>query len=262
MTSFVAAQLPLRPFPHGTEQPGELGDHIMGMNVLGWLTEHPVAVWGERWMRAGRLNVTFSRPMVAGQTLSVDVESHASYLNIRYDDTDGRVCATSVATIDATDRTHSFRDENPTLERLTPDASSLDGALLSRMTFRFDADRDLAFLDDRPDANDWQGRRWAHPAWLGTATNAVIMRHIDFGDRERHPGRWLQVSTGVDVMRPIEDGAEIDTFSRIRRVSRLGRDGRHQVAHLECTFWAGAQPAARVTNAFIFADASRVVPQP
>lgn len=254
LTSFTAAQLPLRPFPHGTEEPGLLGDHIMGMNVLGWLTEFPVAAWGEPWMRAGALNATFSRPMVAGQRLNVTVDRHPTAMTIRYDDEDARPCVTGSATIGSTMHGRPTYEENPEVGRLHPSAHALRGALFSRLTFDFDASRDLAFLDGRPDAAQWQQRGWAHPAWIGTASNAAIMRHIDFDARDRFPGRWLQLSINVGSTRPIEDGARVQMYSRIDDISTTGRAGQLQVAHLVCSLYVGEHNVAHVDNAFVFAD--------
>ena len=259
MTIVVARQLPLRPFPHGTEVPGPLGDHIMGMAVLGWLTEFPVAAWGESWMRHGTLRVMFTRPVVAGQTLDMNLDADESTIDVSYADVDGRSCVTGRATIG----TRETRDDPalghgvrgaPITDRLAPRATALEGAVMPPMTFSFDARRDLAFLDGQADASEWRKRGWAHPAWLGTATNAAIMRNIDFAGRVASTGRWQQVAADVVLCEPIVDGDELTMHSRIGRISTRGRTAQHRVAHLECSFHAGQRTAARFTNTFVFAS--------
>lgn len=258
MTGFVARQLALRPFPHGTEAPGSLGDHIMGMAVLGWLTEFPIATWGESWMRRGALQVTFARPVVAGQALDMHLSIAESAIDMSYRDDGGRACVTGRATIDA-DEPRSRRrpdidsDGAAIAIRRTPRASDLRDAVFPPMTFSFDASRDLAFLDGQADAYDWRERGWAHPAWLGTATNAAIMRNIDFSDRGESTGRWQQVSAAIDMIDPIVDGDEVTMHARIDRLSTRGRTSQHHVAHLTSTFRVGSRVVARFSNDFVFA---------
>lgn len=269
MTIVVARQLPLRPFPHGTETPGPLGDHIMGMAVLGWLTEHPVAAWGESWMRHGTLHATFTRPVVAGQSLDMDLIMGETTVDVSYVDADGRPCVTGRATIG----TKETRDQSaldldirgtPITVRLAPLATALEGAVMPPMTFSFDARRDLAFLDGQADASAWTERGWAHPAWLGTATNATIMRNIDFASRDASTGRWQQVAADAVLCEPIVDGDEVTMHSHIGRISTRGRRAQHHVAHLECNFRVGRRTAARFTNTFVFAtdDPSPDPPHP
>jgi hypothetical protein len=256
VTTFVARQLPLRPFPHGTETPGPLGDHIMGMAVLGWLTERPVATWGEEWMRSGFLHASFSRAIAADQLLDVDHHDSASSLSTTYRDARGRVCVVGAATLTASadhEPLVDVHDDGARITRLAPRVVDLESATMPPLSFTFDATRDLAFLDGQPDAPEWQRRGWAHPAWLGTASNAVIMGNIDFDGRPTSPGRWLQVSADIGLVGPILDGDDVELRSRIGRITNQGRHGRHRVAHLECTYRVETRIVARLRNSFVFA---------
>jgi len=257
VTDFVARQLALRPFPHGTATPGPLGDHIMGMAVLGWLTERPVATWGERWMRTGFLHATFSRAIVAGQPLVVEQHDAAGLLSTTYRDASGRECVSGAATLAFDTEREPLVDVNDTAERgslLAPRRAELEGTTMPAISFAFDAPRDLAFLEGRTDAMAWRERGWAHPAWLGTASNAVIMTNVDFGDRDDTPGRWVQVAADVALVTPILDGDEVQLRSRIGRITRRGREGRHLVAHLDGTFRVGSRVVAHLRNSFVFAS--------
>jgi hypothetical protein len=126
---------------------------------------------------------------------------------------------------------------------------------LPQLLFTFRARRDLAFLNGQADAAMWVERGWAHPAWLGTASNAAVMGGIDFDQRRENTGRWLQVSADVSLVEPIVDGDEVLLTSRIERISTRGLRGRHQVAHLACTFRVGERTVARLLNSFVFASA-------
>lgn len=256
MTTFIARQLPLRPFPHGTETPGPLGDHIMGMAVLGWLTERPVATWGEQWMRSGFLHATFSRAIAGGQHLMTEESDAPGLVSTTYRDAQDRVCVAGTATLTASADGEPLVDVHDVVPRsplLAPRATDLDGATMPPLTFTFDAARDLAFLDGQPDAPEWQRRGWAHPAWLGTASNAVIMGNIDFDGRPTSSGRWLQVSADIALVAPVVDGEVVELRSRIGRITRRGRHDQHLVARLECTYRVGARVVARLRNSFVFA---------
>ncbi|MEY3618870.1 MAG: hypothetical protein RL726_1568 [Actinomycetota bacterium] len=244
----------------------------MGMAVLGWLTGPPVATWGEEWMRRGFLRATFSRAIAADQILDIEIRQSTGQVSTTYRDDRGLVCATGEATI-GTVANHEPLTAVDAVEfrtvPLTPRAADLESAVMHPLTFTFDASRDLAFLEGQPDAPLWRERGWAHPAWLGTASNAVIMSNIDFDDRDGSPGRWLQVSADIDLVEPIVDGDEVELRSHIRRVTRRGRQNQHFVAHLDCTYRVETRVCAHLRNSFVFAtvepspfDASTEVPHP
>jgi hypothetical protein len=61
------------------------------------------------------------------------------------------------------------------------------------------------------------------------------------------------VSADIGLVEPIIDGDEVELRSRIRRITRRGRQNQHLVAHLDCTYRVGTRVAAHLRNSFVFA---------
>jgi hypothetical protein len=240
----------LRPFPVGTAEPGPLGDHVMGMVVLAWLATPAVQRWGRAFMRSGTLSMTLERPMRADQELRIDHLLDATVIATSIDDHEGNRCVSATASLEKAasasfeNAANDFRDSRLG-GRIAATPDTLRNAVLPSIEFDFDAERDLAFLDDLPDSTAWHRAAWAHPAWLGTAVNAAIALGIDVGD----PPRWSQIATELHLVAPIEHRERV---SMNTRVARLSRRGRHDVAHLECAFHVGERFVAFARNDVIY----------
>jgi hypothetical protein len=115
------------------------------------------------------------------------------------------------------------------------------------LTFTFDADRDLAFTERTDDHTFWTDHRCAHPAWLASATNAIVRRNIGFGE----PKQWTNVGLAFHLHRRIEHGATIVLTGRI---TDLFDRGRHQFAVATCTAMVEDRQAATLRNTFIYAS--------
>ncbi len=56
---FVSDSLGLPGFPVGTEPSSDMGDHVMGVVVIAWLTRHPLERWGLAWAESGSIEARF-----------------------------------------------------------------------------------------------------------------------------------------------------------------------------------------------------------
>lgn len=246
--SFVSHGLGLPGFPVGTEESSEVGDHIMGVAVIGWLTHHPVSRWGEAWASCVSLDVRFRAQLTEGLPLTTTVVGDDRSIEFCVAD-ERQVYCTGSATRSSDAAARSLRRAEVASRpgKVTPDADALRDRTFPAMSFEFDAARDLAFVRHLADGATWRDRGWAHPAWLASATNALLRRSIDFGD----PGTWLNAGMSIRQHAPIVDGATIILAGGI---DELFERGRHSFAVAGITAWANGEPAASLRNTFVYAS--------
>lgn len=253
--------LGLAAYPVGTLPNEALDDHIMGVVAMAWLTHYPVDVWGRDWLSAGCIDMRFQRHLQAGRRLETmaevraEAEADAATITLSVRDAAGidyvsGSASLAVPSTDPRESVDSLGVKEPTSDAVSrpaaPTPEALAGLIFDPLHFRFDAARDLAFVAGLPDADFWRSERTAHPAWLGSAANAITRNNIDFGSG----GRWLHAGLRVDLHAPVEDGASLEIAGRIESLfERRGR--RFAVAALAVR--AGSRVIASLRNTFVYA---------
>jgi hypothetical protein len=244
---FVSDNLGLPTFPLGTEEQSVLGEHIMGVVVIGWLTHVPIAEWGVQWTERGAIEARFRSHLTAGLPLSIGVERDGDALAVAVTGGDGTVYATAAASCPPpVDDPPTFGDGAQAGAPLEPSPDGLDGQLLAPLSFGFDADRDLAFTARLPDGELWRQRRIAHPAWVAAGTNALIRRNLDFPP----PGTWTHAGLAFRQHRPIEDGATVVLAGCVEAIFERPP---HRFATAAITARVGDDVVATVRNTFVYA---------
>jgi hypothetical protein len=95
------------------------------------------------------------------------------------------------------------------------------------------------------DGELWRRLGWAHPAWLASATNAIVRRNVDFAP----PGTWTNAGLAVHQHEPIADGSTITLTGGIRELFDRGRN-RFAVSAL--TAWVDGVAVASLDNTFVY----------
>jgi hypothetical protein len=246
---FVSDTLGLPGFPVGTEPSHDMGDHVMGVVVFAWLTAQPLARWGPDWARTGSLTARFRRHLTSGVQLTTEVVGDAESIDLRVID---QAATALYATAHA-----SGPDPGPgsptvpapasawPTSRARPRRDELAGRVFGPLTFEFDAARDLGFTRRLDGGELWRGRGWAHPAWLASATNAIVRRNIDFTT----PGSWTNAGLAIQQHEPVADGSVITLTGGIRELFDRGRN-RFAVAGL--TAWVDDVAVASLDNTFVY----------
>lgn len=257
----VSDGLGLGSYPVGTLAGEPLEGHVMGVVALAWMTRYPVEAWGSEWLQRGWIEMRFRRHLTPGRSLTVDVEHADAEIGFSIRDDERRVYASGACGVRAirgpAPRTNGRQasrgqGEGPGARAsgpvpATPEA--LDGLRLRPVRFGFDAARDLGFVERLADAAFWRAQGAAHPAWLGSAANAIVRHNVDFGAR----GRWLHAGLRIDLHAPVRDAEDLEISGRIESLfERRGRrfalaaleihGDRECVASLENTFVYGAAP--------------------
>jgi hypothetical protein len=246
---FVSDTLGLPGFPVGTEPSSDTGDHVMGVVVFAWLTEHPLERWGPDWARSGSLTARFRQHLRAGVHLTTELVGHADSMDLR-------VINPSATEVYATAHAHKPDPGRrpvtagpparpwPT-NKAQPRRDDLTDRVFAPLTFEFDAARDLRFTERLSDGALWRRHGCAHPAWLASATNAIVRRNIDFAA----PGTWTNAGLTVHQHEPIGDGSTITVTGGIRELFDRGRN-RFAVAAL--TAWVDDVAVASLDNTFVY----------
>ena len=169
---FRADGLGLPAFPVGTGPEMDLGEHVMGVVVIAWLTHLPVSQWGPAWASSGEIEVRFRAHLTARTPLTTVVTRAADHLTMVIQDIDGNVAATATAgTGRGVDLDAPGRDGRPGGVRVAALHDLLRDRELRPITFEFDADRDLAFTAGIPDRDVWRSHGGpTPPGWLAGRT--------------------------------------------------------------------------------------------
>jgi hypothetical protein len=239
----VSDGLGLPRFPFGTEPSSDMGDHVMGVVVLAWLTQHPLERWGPSWAESGSLDARFRAHLTTGVPLTIAVRGDDASLQASITDSDQTLYATATATRPDPTRRPPWTGSGSMKEGAVPSQVVEQG--WAPLTFGFDADRDLRFTEGLNDGAFWRERGWAHPAWLASATNAMVRRNFDF----ETPDAWRNAGLGAHHARPIAHGS---TITLTGRIDRLFDRARYRFAVAAITAWVDDAPAASLTNTFTY----------
>lgn len=245
---FVSDGLGMLGFPVGTEPSLDLGEHVMGVVVIAWLSRHPLERWGEAWAESGSLAVRFRAHLTAGLPLVTTIVGDVHSISLNITDSDDTVYASATATRPDRGRRVPL-DRPPDLHcpptKARPAHDDLVDRSFAPLTFTFDADRDLAFTEGLADRDTWRDRGWAHPAWLVSATNAMVRRNVDFGS----PGYWTHAGAAIHSHTPI---AHRSTITLTGGIDELFDRGRHGFAVAGITAWVDDHPVASLRNTFVY----------
>jgi len=250
----VASTLGLADFPGRAERRAASSRSIMGVVVLAWLTRHPIGRWGEAWASTGTMRMRYLEHLDAGAALDVRVEE-AAELGLEITDAAGRRCSTGTAGLASPEETAlspaaALLDASAPgpVAPVPPLPGSVDGLVLRPLVLPFRADRDLAFVDELTDGPWWQERSWAHPAWVASGANEVLVQSIAFADG----GYWRHAGSELRHLRPVATGSELRFHGRVERTFQ-GANHRFAVARIVVT--VDEQPAAEHLVTFVYGAA-------
>jgi hypothetical protein len=244
---FSSQRMGMTAYPaHLWAQTIEMSDHVPGFAVVAWMTRFPLEHFGEEWLRRGTMTIRYRRHLLVGEPLTINVRAESETLDFEAVRHGGEVVTLGNASLTAepsatwTEGFDAVAVPNPQLEGV---ASVIEGRSLGVLETIFDANRDLAFVQQLAADDPWRDRREAHPAFVVSAANVVVRQAIDFAD-----GRWLQGGANLRLFRPIVDG------SRLTLTGRIGPGfvaGRRVFSQAEILVAADGEPSMRVDIPFL-----------
>jgi len=213
---FVAHRMGMPAFPaHLVEAAGDMGDHVTGFAVIGWLTRCPMERWGEEWPERGTMQVRFRRGLHVGDPLTIHLCDLGDDLRIEVAAPNGELVASGSAALPASPRRFEPATSPAFTGPLLPYADDLVGRTLDVLETDFVAARDLAFVHHLEPDDPWRVLRIAHPAHVVSVANLLVKQSVAFTT-----GTWTHAGSSTANLRPIADGAALRCSGSIPRVIR------------------------------------------
>ncbi|MDO8389457.1 MAG: hypothetical protein Q7V57_03135 [Actinomycetota bacterium] len=243
--SFRSTSFGMRQFPVGATESNDYGEHIMGVTVMTWLSRFAVAEWGADWARHGSMDLRFRSHLSAGLDLLIDVQTEAAEMTFAVTDAEGTVYSTGSAhrkgkvAAAAADTTYTRSHKVPNTH------AALDGLVLTPVRCTFLADRDLEMTPGMADGGFWREHRWAHPAWVASAANAVFRENVEF----ESPTHWHHAGIETTFHAPVTDGAEVVLAGRVAQLFDTARN-RFAVSATEAT--VNGEPVMSLRSTFVY----------
>jgi len=242
---FRSTNFGMRQFPVGATQSRDYGEHIMGVTVMTWLSRFTVAAWGEEWATGGSLDLRFRSHLSAGLDLLLNVDETPDEMVFAVTDAEGTVYATGSArrqgalVAGAADASYSRDHKVPNTYE------ALDSLVLTPVRCTFLADRDLEMTPPMVDGAFWRDHRWAHPAWLASAANAIFTENVEFAS----PTHWHHAGIETTIHAPVPDGAEVVVAGRVVELFDKPRN-RFAISATEAT--VNGVPVMSLRSTFVY----------
>jgi acyl dehydratase len=239
------------------QQYGFRGGLVPGVTVYGYLTWLPASAWGRSWLESGGMSVRLSRPVYAGDTVTVtSVDDGAGRLAVTATNQLGEACATGfawrsgaapegLASVDVAGVAALDAAPVPAAEARPPadERTLAPGTVLGRLDRSFgpgDRAAQLDLLGD--DLAVYDGLGVAHPGELIRAANAVLSQTVRLGP-------WIHVASESTHLGVVPDGTTVTTQARV--IDRYERK-EHQFVVLDVVSAIGGTPVLAVRHTSIY----------
>lgn len=222
---------------------GFAGGLVPGVTLFAYLARPVAEEWGRDWLAGGRADVRFVSPVYDGETVTAAF-TDGSALALR--NRAGETCAGG--TVELSRGSPLFPLDVPAAalpaRRPSAGAGSLaPGTVLGSVDHRHDAETAADYLDQvGDDLPLFRQEGYAHPGWLLSAANDVLVANVVLGP-------WMHVESRVQFLRPVSHGQTLQTRARVAGLSE--RKG-HRFVDLDVVVLADGDRAMAVRHVAIY----------
>lgn len=224
---------------------GFRGGLVPGVDVYAYLTQPPVAAWGQAWLDRGTMRARFQQPVYDGDTIEV-LPLGGGSLELR--DSGGQLCATAEASLPDVAAADPDAAEWPVVAQssdpppASPDALAV-GTVFGLAPHGFHADAAGPYLDEvRERSALYREAGIAHPAWVLRDANYVLSANVRLGP-------WIHVESIVTHYGVVHDG---ESLSARARVTEEWQHKGHRFVTLDVLHVAADRPVARTAHTAIY----------
>jgi acyl dehydratase len=173
------------------QQFGFSGALVPGVELFAYVTAPLMALWGPRWLEAGRVDVRFRRPVYDGE--QVDVVGPISDLTLAGPDGDAR--AVGSADPPAPQQARRLLPATPLPATRLP-TEQLELGALGTVTVPASIDDNETYLDAIGEPHPfYRSAAVAHPAGLLRLVNLVLMSNVELGP-------WIHTASDCRLLAP------------------------------------------------------------
>ena len=226
---------------------GFSGALVPGVELFAYLTHPLVAAWGEEWLRGGRLDVSFRRPVYDGELVVATAEpSPDGTLAVGLTGPDGTVRVTGTATPPRPQRPPDLSRyvEVPPTGGVLPPAgpASLPPGPMGTVSERVDEAAAGRYVDAVAEPLPLY-RRVVHPGLLLRVVNAALFRNVALGP-------WIHTGSNCRLLAPAPVPSELTCRSSV--TDRYDKGG-HSWVRYDALVLAGDVAVMEVDHWAIYA---------
>jgi len=215
---------------------GFTGGLVPGVEVFAYMAHWPSNLWGEDFLRGGRMQGRFYKPVYDGEDATITAEEKDGGLALAVN-TAGAAPAASGTAWKSDDREIPIIEHAPRLlieERPKASFTSLPiGKTLGSIQETFNAEETRWYLEAVRDEQPlFSKARYAHPGYLLRRANFILMLEVVLGP-------WIHVESDVTFHSPLRDGDAFET----RAIVTDNKDHKgHLMVDLDVLILSGDRP--------------------
>lgn len=186
---------------------GFTGGLVPGVDVFAYMAHMPAKKWGARWLRSGRMQGRFIKPVYDGDSTIVRASDVTDGIDLSVL-ARGVLCATGFADLKPTASPHkafatvrmpSAEDREPASPK-----SLAVGATLGTLREIYTQEEGLAHIEAvRDDPDLYDDGRVANAGWLLRRANYVLAENVKLGP-------WIHVESAISFHDLLTDGEELE----------------------------------------------------
>ncbi|MBI1339073.1 hypothetical protein GC169_02515 [bacterium] len=226
---------------------GFAGGLVPGVDVFGYMAHGPAKAWGEDWLRSGRMQARFLKPVYDGREAVLDaVETAPGEMRLTLS-SGGEVCGVGRAMQGAGDDPVIIPGRGVTLPPERRPKASPDSLLVGqRLGFRpepYTTALGLQHINDiRDDPALFAHGRIANPAYLLRRANQILVEAVVLGP-------WIHVESDIRLHALAVDG---DTLDVRAEVARNFESKGHLIVVLDVAILVGDRPVMSGAHTAIY----------
>jgi hypothetical protein len=222
------------------------GGVVPGVDVYGYMTHHPVLLWGRDWLERGAASCRFLKPVYDGEIVTVSASETAQGLEIRAE-ARGELCAAGTTSLPSQPPSAPGRFEAPSPPANRPPADEARLAVAARFSIHpIRITREIAaeaLKDLREENPIYRDEGLLHPGVILRAANWALSHNLVLSP-------WMHVGSEVQHFGLARIGDEISACAVV--TANYEHKG-HRFVDLEVIVGAGEKrPIARIAHRAIW----------
>jgi acyl dehydratase len=219
---------------------GFSGALVPGVELFARITTPLVSTWGEQWLRGGRLDVRFRRPVYDGEELLVELTDDA--LAVTGPDGVTRCVGAAGPTAEQPDRSALAETSSAAEAVVEPVTDPLPGPFVSVHEAGTVEENEWYVDAVGEPLTLYREKSWAHPGLLLRAVNSLLMQNVALGP-------WIHTASRCRFLGVAHLPAQLAVHGQ---VTAVGRRGGHDEVRYDALVLADDEPVLHVHHTALY----------